>query len=235
MTNNHSILRNNENFEVLPYNLCKNYIDQISTNEECNVYEIDSKIQWDDLVSYRRTSECKEFNTIMDKFEGILKKSFSPDFGIVKYLKIYMLILRVKLKFYTIESLYTITGKDFSKNYGGGLLDIYNNSPNLMLTSLYPEQENLRMFGSFKDTTANGNFKIKCWSRTNKKQPHEVALHCRDKFEFICDSSRVSSSKEFDSSLDNIVKTFHSFKGKRPNGMLNVRIVQINNDVLIDT
>ena len=36
--------------------------------------------------------------------------------------KLYMLILRVKLKFYTMESLYKITKKDFEKNHGGGLL-----------------------------------------------------------------------------------------------------------------
>ena len=143
-----------------------------------------------------------------------------------------------------MESWFQIKQDDFHKNYGLGLFDKYNNSTNLILTSLYPEHENLKMFGSFQGTTTNGKLKVECWSRTNKKQPHEVALHCRDKFEFICDACH----HPFDSSLDNIVKgswcpycankqrcddtkscqtclakTFHSFDGKTPNGNLKVQ------------
>ena len=146
MTNNHSILRTNENFEVvcdrksLKCNVLKNYIDQLTTNEEYNVYEIDSNVEWHDLVQFKETSECKEFNIIMDKFEGH-KKRFSPGFWDSKVShKLYMLILRVKLEFYTMESLYKITQNDFSTNYGGLLCKKYNGSHKL-LKYIYPEYE----------------------------------------------------------------------------------------------
>lgn len=48
-----------------PSEVLNNYINQLTTNEQYNVYEIDSKIQWDDLVNFRQTSECKEFNMIL--------------------------------------------------------------------------------------------------------------------------------------------------------------------------
>lgn len=64
------VQRNKKQRKMEPSDVLKNYIDQLTTNEEYNVYEIDSKIKWDDLLSFRRTSECKEFNIIMDKFEG---------------------------------------------------------------------------------------------------------------------------------------------------------------------
>ena len=124
MTNQLSTLRQKyeeTNFEVLPYrkenllsskyNVLKNYIDQISTNEEYNVYEIDSKVEWDDLVQFKQTSECKEFNIIMDKFEGH-KKRFSPGFWDSKVShKLYMLILRVKL-----EKFYKLTMENHSRS-----------------------------------------------------------------------------------------------------------------------
>ena len=147
MTNNHSILRTNENFEVvcdrksLKCNVLKNYIDQISTNEEYNVYEIDSNVEWDDLVQFRQKSECKEFNIIIDKFEGSYEKRFPRDFwkNEVSH-KLYMLTLRIKLTFYRIESLYKIRKEDY--HHGEGLLNRkYNGSPYQLLTSLYPEYE----------------------------------------------------------------------------------------------
>ena len=38
--------------------------------------------------------------------------------------------------------------------------------------------------------------------KTNKKEPHEVALQCNDKFDFICDACH----HPFNSLLGNIVK-----------------------------
>jgi very-short-patch-repair endonuclease len=188
----------------------------------------------------------RTINIIIDKFEGICKKqSFPNGFWDNKIShKLYMLILRIKLEFYKIESLYKISQNDLKKNHGGGGFlqhNKYNNSTNLIL---YPKHENLRMFGSFKGLTPNGNLKIKCWSKTNVKQPHEVALQCNDKFEFICDAC----SHSFSVPLSNIVsqnrwcpycanlkrcddtlscktclaKTFHSFEGKTSSGTLKV-------------
>ena len=235
------VQRNKKQRIMEPSELLNNYLNQ-TTNEECNVYEIDSKIQWDDLISFRRTSECKEFIIIMDKFEGICKKSFPYGFwdNEVSH-KLYMLILRVKLEFYTMESLYKISQNDLKKNYGGGLLsNKYNSSPNVILTSLYPKHENLRMFGSFKGITPNGNLKVEYWDEENPKKPHEVFMHTKTKYKFHCDACPHT----FDSAVADIVsghwcpycanppqklcedtfscptclkKTFHSFEGKRPN------------------
>ena len=237
------VQRNKKQRIMEPSELLNNYLNQ-TTNEECNVYEIDSKIQWDDLISFRRTSECKEFIIIMDKFEGICKKSFPYGFwdNEVSH-KLYMLILRVKLEFYTMESLYKISQNDLKKNYGGGLLsNKYNSSPNVILTSLYPKHENLRMFGSFKGITPNGNLKVEYWDEENPKKPHEVFMHTKTKYKFHCDACPHT----FDSAVADIVsghwcpycanppqklcedtfscptclkKTFHSFEGKRPNGI----------------
>lgn len=126
-----------ESSEVL-----NNYIDQLTTNEQYNVYEIDSKIEWNDLLSFQRTSECKEFNIIMDKFEGIRKKRFSPGFWDSKVSHtLYMLILRVKLEFYTMESLYKINGNNFKKNHGSRLLSKYNSIFFELLRYIYPNYE----------------------------------------------------------------------------------------------
>ena len=226
-----------------PSEVLNNYIHQLTTNEKYNVYEIDSKIEWNDLLSFRRTSECKEL--IMDKFEGIRKKRFPDGFwdNEVSH-KLYMLILRVKLGFYTMESLYKITNYDFKKNHGGGLLyNKYNDSPNVILSSLYPKHENLRMFWSFKGLTISGTLKVDCWDEENPKKPHEVFMNSHTKYKFKCDSCPHS----FSTSLDKIVngkwcpycankklcenslscatclpKSFHSFEGKRPNGILTV-------------
>ena len=131
-----------------------------------NVYEIESNIEWNDLISFRETSECEKFNIIMDKFQGSYKKKQFPYrfWNSEISQKLYMLILRIKLEFYTIESLYKISQNDFKKNHGGGFMVKYNGSPNLMLTSLYPEQENLRMFGSFEGLTISGTLKVDCWT-----------------------------------------------------------------------
>ena len=156
MTNQLSTLRQKyeeTNFEVLPYrkqnllsskyNVLKNYIDQISTNEEYNVYEIDSNVEWDDLVQFRQRSECKEFNLIIDKFEGTYTKRFPRGFWDNEVSqKLYMLILRVKLTFYTMESWFQIKQDDFHNNYGGGLLaGKHNDSPSKILKYVYPNYE----------------------------------------------------------------------------------------------
>ena len=50
---------------------------------------------------------------IIDKFEGIRKKPFPNEFwGNEVSQKLYMLILRIKLEFYKIESLYKISQND---------------------------------------------------------------------------------------------------------------------------
>ncbi len=209
-----------------------------------NVYEIESNIEWNDLISFRETSECEKFNIIMDKFQGSYKKKQFPNgfWNSEISQKLYMLILRIKLEFYTIESLYKITNNDFRKNHGGGFIDKYNDSPNLMLTSLYPEQKNLRMFGSFKGKRPNGILIVECWDKKNPLQPYEVSMHSNKICKFKCDVCPHS----FKSTLNDIVnghwcpycsnppqklcedtlscptclpKTFHSFEGKRPNGI----------------
>lgn len=209
-----------------------------------NVYEIDPKITWESLQQYRKTSKCKEFNIIMDKFEGSYKKQFPNGFwNSKKCHKLYMLILRMKLKFYKMESSYKISHNDFKKNYGYGFSNKYKDNLTLILTSLYPEHENLKMFGSFQGTTTNGKLKVECWSKTNKKQPHEVFMSTHEQFEFICDQCH----HPFKSTLSNIVngswcpycanrkrcedtlscktcltKTFFSFDGKTSSGKLKV-------------
>jgi very-short-patch-repair endonuclease len=59
-----------------------------------------------------------------------------------------------------------------------------------------------KTFHSFDGKTSSGKLKVDCWSKTNKQQPHEVALYCNDKFEFTCDACQ----HPFSTSLDNIVK-----------------------------
>jgi very-short-patch-repair endonuclease len=238
-------VRNKKQTIMEPSEVLNNYINQI-TNEECNVYEIDSKIQWDDLISFRETSECKEFNIIMNKFERSYKKYYFPrgfwDNEVSH--KLYMLILRVKLGFYTMESLYKISKNDLKKNYGGGgFFKKYNDSPNLILSSLYPRHENLRMFSAFKGKRPNGIPTVEYWHNDNPKKPHEVFMNSHTKYKFNCDAC----PHPFNSSLDHIVigrwcpycankelcenslscptclsKSFLSFKEKRPNGILTV-------------
>ena len=224
-----------------PSEVLKNYIDQLTTNEQYNVYEIDSNIEWNNLLYFRQTSECEKINIIMDKFEGIRKKRFLPGFWDSKVShKLYMLILRVKLEFYTMESLYKITKNDFEKNYGGGFIDKYNNNISCILTSLNPEQENLRMFGSFKGKTPSGTLTVDCWDEENPEKPDQIFMNSTKKYKFKCDACPHT----FDSRVDSIVsgnwcpycankelcenslscptclpKTFLSFKGKRPNGI----------------
>ena len=231
-----------------PSEVLNNYINQLTTNEQYNVYEIDSVIQWDDLVNFRQTSECKEFKIIIDKFERINTKPFPRGFwDSKKCQKLYLMILRIKLgtRMRTMESLYKISQNDLKKNYGGGLLaHKYNDSPNLILSSLYPKHENLRMFGSFKGTTPNGIPILEYWAEDNPKKPHEVFMHTKTKYEFNCDACPHS----FSTSLSNIVngswcpycanralcensltcptclaKTFHSFDGKTSSGTLKVQ------------
>jgi very-short-patch-repair endonuclease len=220
-------------------------IETILNNErDENVYEIDPKITWESLQQYRKTSNCKEFNIILDKFQGNLKKPFPRGFwNSIKTHKLYMLILRIKLGFYRIESLYTIKKEDLTKNYGYRFYDKHNNNLSLILTSLYPEHENLKMFGSFKGLTTNGKLKVECWSKTNKKQPHEVFMSTHEQFEFICDqcqhpfSSRLTdivrgqwcpycaNQKLCEDTLSCqscLAKTFFSFDGKASSGKLKV-------------
>jgi hypothetical protein len=40
-----------------PSDVLNNYIYHITNDEEYNVYELDSKIQWNDLVTFRRTND----------------------------------------------------------------------------------------------------------------------------------------------------------------------------------
>ena len=58
-----------------------------------------------------------------------------------------------------------------------------------------------KTFHSFDGKTSNENLKVDCWSKRNKKQPHEVALQCNGKFEFICDACH----HPFNGKLSNIV------------------------------
>lgn len=56
-------------------------IETILNNEKDeNVYEIDPKITWESLQQYRKTSNCKEINIILDKFESINTKPFPRGF-----------------------------------------------------------------------------------------------------------------------------------------------------------
>ena len=65
----------------------------------------------------------------MDKFEGLREERFPPRFWDSKVShKLYMLILRVKLEFYTMESLYKISVNDLKKNYGCGLINKFKGS-----------------------------------------------------------------------------------------------------------
>ena len=206
-----------------------------------NVYEIDSNIEWNDLISFRETSECEKFNIIMDKFQGSYKKKQFP-YGFWNSeisQKLYMLILRIRLGFYTMESLYKISNYDFQKNYGRGIFYNLNNS-NSILTFLYPKHKNLRMFGSFKGLTISGRLKVDCWDEENPLQPYEVSMNSHRICKFKCDVCPHT----FDYRLYHIVKghwcpycsnqklcedtlscatclpkTFHSFEGKRPNGI----------------
>lgn len=206
-----------------------------------NVYEIDSNIELNDLISLRETSECEKINIIMDKFEGICKKRFPNGFWDNEISqKLYMLILRIRLGFYTMESLYKITKNYLKKNYGCGFINKYNGNIKLILTSLYPKHENLRMFVSFKDLTISGRLKVDCWDEENPFQPYEVSMNSNKIFKFKCDVCPHT----FDYRLCDIVnghwcpycsnqklcedtlscatclpKTFHSFEGKRPNGI----------------
>ncbi len=224
-------------------------IDNIKKNFEIikngdNVYEIESNIEWNDLLSFRETSECEKINIIIDKFQGSYKKKLFPNgfWNSEISQKLYMLILRIKIEFYTIESLYKITNNYLKKNYGCGFMNKYNHNINLILTSLYPKHENLRMFGSFKDLTISGRLKVDCWDKENPLQPHEVFMNSNKIFKFKCDVCPHT----FDCRPGDIVngqwcpycsnppqklcedtlscatclpKTFHSFEGKRPNGI----------------
>jgi hypothetical protein len=127
-----------------PNEIFENYTETVKNdhNDE-NVYEIDPVITWETLKNYRETSDCEPFNIIIDKFQGSCKKKRFPDgFWDSKIShKLYMLILRIKLRSYTMESLYKINKKKIGKNYGYSLLSKYNGSPSLILTSLYPKYE----------------------------------------------------------------------------------------------
>lgn len=86
-----------------PTEILENYIETVTNDQnDENVYEINPIITWETLQNYR---ECEKFNVIMDKFERIQKQRFSPGFwdNEVSH-KVYMLILRVKLGFYTMEN-----------------------------------------------------------------------------------------------------------------------------------
>jgi len=223
-----------------PTEIFENYIETITNDQDDeNVYEIDPVITWETLQKYR---ECESFNVIMDKFERIQKQRFSPGFWNSKVShKLYMFILRIKLGMHTMERLYTITRKDFSKNHGCGLLSHkYNDSPNVILTSLYPKHENLKMFSAFKGKRPNGIPTVEYWHDDNPKTPQEVFMNTQTKYKFNCDAC----PHIFSSRLGHIVnghwcpycanralceksltcptclpKTFHSFEGKRPNGI----------------
>jgi hypothetical protein len=123
-----------------PNEILKNNIETVTNDQDDeNVYEIDPVITWETLKKYR---ECEKFNVIMDKFEKINTKPFPRGFWDSKVShKLYMLILRIKLRMRTIESLYKINQKNFYTNYGYGLCQIYNSSPYQLLKSMYPEYE----------------------------------------------------------------------------------------------
>jgi hypothetical protein len=94
--------------------ILENYIETVTNDhDDENVYEINPVITWETLQNYR---ECEKFNVIIDKFERINTKSFPSGFwdSEVSH-KLYMLILRIKLGFYTMESLYKIMKEDFKK------------------------------------------------------------------------------------------------------------------------
>ena len=121
----------------------ENYTETVKNdhNDE-NVYEIDPVITWETLQNYRETSDCEPFNIIMDKFEKINIKPFPRGFWDSKVShKLYMLILRIKLRMRKMESLYKISKKDLKKNYGCGLCQIYNSSPYQLLKFMYPKYE----------------------------------------------------------------------------------------------
>ena len=123
--------------------ILENYIETVTKEkDEENVYEIDPVITWETLKNYRETNDCEKFNSIMDKFERINTKRFSPGFWDSKVShKLYMFILRIKLEFYTMESLYKIKKKNLEKHYGCRLLSKYNNSPFQLLKHVYPNYE----------------------------------------------------------------------------------------------
>ena len=127
-----------------PIEILENDIETVKNdhNDE-NVYEIDPVITWETLQNYRETSDCEPFNVITDKFEKINTKPFPRGFWDSKVShKLYMLILRIKLRMRTIESLYKINQKNFYTNYGGRLLSSkYNNVPSKLIKSLYSEYE----------------------------------------------------------------------------------------------
>ena len=126
-----------------PIEILENDIETVTNdyNDE-NVYEINPVITWETLQNYRETSDCEPFNVIMDKFERIQKQRFSPGFWDSKIShKLYMLILRIKLRSYTMESLYKIYSSDLKKNYGCRLYYKYNDSTYQLVKSIYPEYE----------------------------------------------------------------------------------------------
>ena len=123
-----------------PIEMLENYIETVKNdhNDE-NVYEINPVITWETLKNYR---ECEKFNVIMDKFEGTRKQRFSPGFWHSKTSqKLYILILRIKLGLYTMESLYKISLNDLKKNYGCGLINKFNGIFYQLVKSIYPECE----------------------------------------------------------------------------------------------
>lgn len=145
-----------------PTEILENYIETVTNDQDDeNVYEIDPVITWETLQKYRETSDCELFNIIMDKFERILKKPFTRGFWDSKTLiskKLYMLILRIKLRFYTMESLYRIESNNFKRNYGQGLLTNYDN----------PVQVIISIFEKYKWVLPKFKYTKLIWTKTQE-------------------------------------------------------------------
>lgn len=122
----------NEKTSDNPIEILENYIETVTNDhDDENVYEINPVITWETLKKYRETSDCEPFNLIIDKFEGTkLKLSWSRPLE-----KMYILILRIRLKFYKMLDLYKLSSNILDKNCGSGLR--YKRTTFELLNSLY--------------------------------------------------------------------------------------------------
>ena len=61
--------------------------------------------------------------------------------GHTKYHKLFFDKLGIKLEFKCMDDWYNVTQEDFNKNGGGGLLQVYGDSPSKALQTIYPEHK----------------------------------------------------------------------------------------------